>query len=179
MKRGFAVLLVLAFAAGAAAWAGAAGPGLRPASLVAKNLQLVNGKPYLPLSDLATALGGSLKCNPEGTKCNIYTGPQGRLQLNRGALAAFTAARSGNVRNSTPRLDQGRMAGVMEIQVTIDGSDVGVQREEEEERLLLRPVPLMPLSLLGKLLGGRALFDPSAQAWKLPPGDPGCPLSFR
>ncbi len=174
MRSGVAVWAVVALVAGAAG-----GAELRPASLVAKNIQLVNGRAYLPLSDLATALGGTLTCNPQGSKCAIRTGANGVLRLNRGALDAFTALRQGNVKESSKGVGQGIRAGVMEVQVTLDGSDVGVQREEEEERLLLRPVPLMPLSLLGRLLGAQAIFDPGTQMWKLPPGDPGCPLSFR
>ncbi len=171
--------VVAAVTTGVAGEAAGKGPEAKPASLVAKNLVMVSGRAYLPISDLATALGGSFKCTPDGSKCDIYTGPQGVLALNRGALGAFTAARQGNVRENSKGVGQGLRAGVMNIQITINGADVGIQREEEEERLLLRPVPLMPLTLLAKLLGGRAVFDPGARAWRLPPGDPGCPLSFR
>ncbi len=178
MKPGVAISVVVTVAAAVAAEAAAIGPEPRPAALVAKNLVMVNGRAYLPLSDLATALGGTLNCTPDGSKCDIRTGAGGALKLNQGALAAFAARRS-NVKENSRNLAQGMRAGVSNVQVTFNGSDVGVQREEEEERLLLRPVPLMPLSFLAKLLGGQARFDPGTRAWRLPPGDPGCPLSFQ
>jgi hypothetical protein len=152
----------------------------KPASLVSRHIATVNGRAYVPLADLAKALGGKMKCTRDKARCDITTGPKGTLKFNLGALAAFVAKRGGeDVRENSKNVRQGQKAGISNIQVTIDGSDVGIQREEEEERLLLRPSPMVPVEFLGKLLGGNARYDPGTKTWRLPPGEPGCPLEYR
>jgi len=152
----------------------------RPVSLVSRNVVTVDGRTYVPLSDLAKALGGRMECTRDRNRCAVTSGPGGILKVNPDALAAFVAKRRRDrMIEDAANAGRGEKEGVMNIQVTFDGSDVGVRREEEEEHLLLRPNPMMPVEFLGKLLGGQARFDPGAKAWKLPPGDPGCPLAFR
>lgn len=76
-------------------------------------------------------------------------------------------------------LSKGRQEGLLSPQLKIGGVTVGVRREEEEEHLLLRPNPTMPLSTLAEMLGGKARYDAGSKQWFLPVGNETTALSLR
>lgn len=134
----------------------------KPASLITRNIVMQKGQPFFPLSDLARALGGSLRFDRARHRYEIQPGPNGILQLNSGPLSAL-ASRQAPSREST-RLGLG-------------GGDVMI---DNSELVLLQPAdPLVSLNLLARLLGAQSRFDAAKGLWMLPPGGPGSPLKFR
>ena len=80
---------------------------------------------------------------------------------------------------NSPNLSKGRQEELLSAQLKIGGVTVSVRREEEEEHLLLRPSPMMPLSDLAEMLGGKARFDAGSKQWFLPVGNEATALSLR
>lgn len=154
----------------------------KPVSLLGLKVVMERGQPCIALSDLARALGGTLAVNQKARTVAINPGPGGTLKLNTSALSAMAARKrlssNGSPLNS-PNLSQGQQEGRNSVQLKIGGVTVGVQREEEEERLLLRPSPMMPLSTLAQMLGGKARFDAGSKQWFLPGGNETTGLSLR
>lgn len=79
----------------------------KPASLVSKQLATMGGRTYVPLADLAKALGGAVACTANKRRCDITSGPGGVLKVNADALAAFAADRQADAAVRTLR---GRLA---------------------------------------------------------------------
>lgn len=154
----------------------------KPVSLVSSNVVMERGVPCIPLADLARALGGTLQVNLEQRLLVITPGPNGPLKPNPARLTSFAQAQrlrrppGGQERLSEAQAAQGQAAGRSAAILRIGGADVMF---EEFEFILLRPNPLMPLPLLGTMLGGTARFDPAKNMWMLPPGGPTDPLAFR
>ena len=139
----------------------------RPVSMVTANLVMSNGMPFVPLSELAKALGGTGRYDPVRLKYEIRPGPNGVLLVNPGSLATLGAG----------QISRGRLAAQNALRLSIGGQDVMI---DDEEHLLLRPAdPAISVRFLARLLGGQAKFDPGTGAWVLPPGGPGSPLRFR
>ncbi|MFZ5787895.1 MAG: hypothetical protein ACOY3Y_15775 [Acidobacteriota bacterium] len=137
----------------------------RPVSLLSANVIMERGVPCIPLADVARALGGTLQVNLERRLLRITPGRAGALKLNpRSPMLSRSDAAAGLA------------AGQTGVILQLNGSQVMF---EEFEFILLRPNPLMPLSLLGRLLGGNARLDPKSNSWVLPNGGPGSPLAFR
>ena len=141
----------------------------RPASLVATNLMMQGGRPFVAPADLARALGGSGRWDPARLRYEIQAGPGGVLAANPGALAAFAAL---NARHGVPPA-----AGDRSVVLSIGGAGVAI---ESSEVVMLRPAePAISLSFVARLLGGQARFDAGKGIWVLPAGDQGTPLRFR
>ncbi len=115
----------------------------------------------MPLADVARALGGTLQVDLQRRVLSITLGQSGVLKVNASRLSTSIKPPAVGQKGVLLRMGGG---GVM---------------FEELEFILLRPNPLMPLKLLGGLLGGSARFDAAKNAWVLPPGGPESPLMFR
>ena len=140
-------------------------------SLVTANLVLHNGLPFVPLSELAKALGGTWRYDPAKARYEIQPGPNGILLVNPGGLSAL-----GPGGNAGP-LAHGQVASQNSVRLSIGGQDVMI---DNYEFVLMRPAdPAISLKFLARLLGGQARFDSGRGAWVLPPGGPGCPLRFH
>ncbi len=141
----------------------------KPASLVTSNLIMHAGRPFVPLGELARALGGSGRYDPVRLRYEIQPGAAGVLLVNPGALGALLPAPG--ARGGAPATHQNS------VRLGIGGREVMI---EGSELVLLRPTdPAVSLNFLARLLGGQARFDPGRAAWVLPPGGPGSPLRFR
>jgi hypothetical protein len=146
----------------------------KPVSLVTNNLVMSKGLPFVPLSDLARALGGTGRFDAARNRYDIQPGANGILLVNSSPLAA-----QGNrmVPLGDPRVvGERQLASQNAFKLGIGGQDVMI----DEEHLMLRPAdPAISLKFLARLLGGQAKFDPGTGTWVLPHGDPGSPLRFR
>lgn len=152
----------------------------KPVALLGLKVVMERGQPCIALSDLARALGGTLVVNQKARTVAINPGPSGALKLNTSALSAMPARKQlGGSPLNSPNLSQGQQEGRNSVQLKIGGVTVGIQHEEEEERLLLRPSPMMPLSTLAEMLGGKARFDAGSKQWFLPVGNETTGLSMR
>jgi hypothetical protein len=170
-KSSSATAALAGLVAAVAATAGIAPSPFRPASLVTNNLVMQGGRPFVALSDLARALGGTGRYDPARLKSEIQPGPNGVLVLNPGAMAAHGGG------GDPHRLGGGQAGSHPSFGLRIGGQDVMF---DDGESILLRPGEFaISLNFLARLLGGQARFDPGRGAWVLPPGDPGTPLSFR
>ncbi|MDD5564629.1 MAG: hypothetical protein PHQ91_13030 [Thermoanaerobaculaceae bacterium] len=153
----------------ALAAAATAGAGIivqeKPVSLLTNTLVMHAGRPFVPLSELARALGGSGRYDPVRLRYEIRPGAAGLLQFNPGGLGAL----------GIRRLD-GQVPGPS-FSLRIGGQDVAI--EDQDHVLLPSGDPAVSLSFLARLLGGLARFDPSRGAWVLPPGGAANPLRFR
>jgi hypothetical protein len=177
--RNIVLFMVVLFAFSGIAFAGIVVED-KPVSLLGLKVVMERGQPCIELSDLARALGGTLVVNQKARTVAINTGSSGALKLNTSALSAMAAQkRLGGSPLNTPNLSQGQQEGRNSVQLKIGGVTVGVQREEEEERLLLRPSPMMPLSTLAQMLGGKARYDAGSKQWFLPVGNEASALSLR
>ncbi len=179
--RNIVLLIALLFSFSGIAYAGIVVED-KPAALLGLKVVMENGTPCVMLSDLARALGGTLVVNQKARTVTINTGATGALKLNTSALSAMAAQKRVSTNNSplnSPNLSKGQQEGWNSVQLKIGGVTVGVQREEEEERLLLRPNPMMPLSRLAELLGGKARFDAGSKQWFVPVGNEATALSLR
>lgn len=149
----------------------------KPVSLLSANVVMERGVPCIPLADLARALGGTLRVNLEQRLLVITPGPSGLLKANPARLTGFAQAqRLRRPPGGQERLSEAQAAGQSAAILRIGGADVAF---EKFEFILLRPEPLLPLPLLGTLLGGNARLDPKSNSWLLPHGGPNDPLSFR
>ena len=152
----------------------------KPVSLLGLKVVMERGQPCIALSDLARALGGTLVVNQKARTVAINPGPSGALKLNTSALSAMAAQKQlGGSPLNSPNLSKGQQEGRNSVQLKIGGVTVGIQHEEEEERLLLRPSPMMPLSRVAQLLGGKARFDARKNQWFLPAGTETTAISLR
>ncbi len=151
--------------------AGIAPSPFRPASLVADNLVMHGGKPFVRLADLARALGGTMRYDPAKLRYEIQPGTNGALLLNPGLLPAHGPD------GDPERPGRGGAASRLAFKLGMGGQDVMI---DEEDEILLRPGdPAVALDFVARLLGGRARLDAGKGAWLLPPGGPGSPLRFR
>lgn len=170
-KGSIATVAFAGIVAAIAATAGIAPSPFRPASLVTNNLVMQGGRPFVALSDLARALGGTGRYDPVRLRYEIQPGPNGVLVLNPGPMAAYGGG------GDPHRLIRGQAATHPPLALRIGVQDVMF---DDAESILLRPGEFaISLNLLARLLGGQARFDPGRGAWVLPPGDPSTPLSFR
>ena len=143
----------------------------RPASLVTNNLVMQGGRPFVALSELARALGGTGRYDPVRLRYEIQPGPNGVLMLNPGPMAAY------GLGGDPHRLAAGQAGVHPSFALRIGGQDVMFG---DGEAILLRPGECaISLNFLAHLLGGQARFDPGRGAWVLPQGDARTPLSFR
>lgn len=143
----------------------------RPASLVTPNLVTHNGLPFVPLSELARALGGTGRYDPVRNRYEIQPGPTGVLLFNPGMLSMLGPG------GDPEHLAHGQAANQNAFKLGIGGQDVSI---DEQERVMLRPAdPAISLKFLARLLGGQARFDSGKGMWVLPPGGPGSPIRFR
>lgn len=131
----------------------------KPASLLSHRVIMEQGVPCIPMADFARALGGTYRTDLNRRLVKITPGTGGQLQLNAARLRPPTSA-------------AGRPVALLQL----NGSAVPIG---EYERLMLRTNPLMPLPLLGRLLGGEARLDPRTQQWLLPGGSNASGLAFR
>lgn len=179
--RNIVFLIVFLFSFSGIAFAGIVVED-KPVSLLGMKVVMENGKPCIMLSDLASALGGTLVVNQKARTVSINPGPKGTLKLNTKALSALSAQRGLSSKTSalnTPDLSKGRQEGLHSVQLKIGGVTVSVRREEEEEHLLLRPNPMMPLASLAEMLGGKARLDAGKNQWLLPVGSEVTAISLR
>ena len=154
-----AVVLVSAIAA-THGNAGIEPPPWRPASLVSTNLFMQGGRPFVALSELAKALGGTGRWDPIQSRYEIQPGPNGVLAANPGALGALGL--SPTVHGAP------QVAGQTAVKLGFGGGDVMI---DNSELVLLHPAdPAISLNFLARLLGGQARFDPGKGFWVLPPG---------
>ncbi len=166
--KGRAVVALACFATALSASAGVEPMPWRPASLVARNLVMHKGQPFVRLGDLARTLGGTLRGEPGAQRFEIQPGAAGVLQVNPGALGAV----AGGPPVASPRGTE-RNA----FRLAIGGREIGIG---PEDRLLLSPSePAVSLRFLARLLGGQATFDAGKGVWLLPAGGPATPLRFR
>lgn len=165
------VVAVANLVAAATVTAGVEPSPWRPASLVTANLVLHNGLPFVPLSELAKALGGTWRYDPAKARYEIQPGPNGVLLVNPGGLSAL-----GPGGNPGP-LAHGQVASQNAVRLSLGGQDVMI---DNYEYWLMRPAdPAISLNFLARLLGGQARFDSGRSAWVLPAGGPGSPLRFH
>jgi len=142
----------------------------KPVALVTRNLVMHNGKPFVPLADLARALGGTSRWDPARVKYEIQPGPNGVLLFNRGALGALGPG--GGPEHKAHDMAASQNA----VKLSIGGQDVSI---DEQERVMLRPPdPAISLDFLARMLGGKAKIDPGTGMWVLPRGGPGDPMMF-
>jgi len=141
----------------------------KPVSLVTSNLAMHGGRPFVHLSELARALGGTGRYDPARQRYEIQPGPNGALLVNSGAVGALSSRL--NTKGAP------RVAGQNSVKLGFGGGDVEI---DNSELVLLYPAdPEISLAFLARLLGGQARFDPSKGSWVLPPGGPDTPLRFR
>jgi len=179
--RNIVVLMALLFSFSGAAFAGVVVED-KPVSLLGLKVVMERGQPCIALSDLARALGGTLAVNQKTRTVAINPGAGGTLKLNTSALSAMSAKKklpSSTSPANSPNLSKGRQEELLSAQLKIGGVTVSVRREEEEEHLLLRPSPMMPLSDLAEMLGGKARYDAGSKQWFLPVGNETTALSLR
>ncbi|MGD1147651.1 MAG: hypothetical protein ABR961_06870 [Thermoanaerobaculaceae bacterium] len=166
-----AAVVMASLVAAVSATAGIEPSPWRPASLVTANLVMSKGLPFVPLSDLARALGGTGRYDPVKNRYEIQPGPNGVLLVNPGMLSMLGPG------GDPEHAAHGKLASQNAFRLGIGGQDVMI---DDEEHLLLRPAdPAISLKLLARLLGGQARFDPGTGAWVLPHGGPGSPLRFH
>ncbi len=173
MHRSGTVASVIAGAALLAAAAATAGIAIedKPVALVTGNIVMHAGQPFVPLSELAKALGGTGRYDPARLRYEIQPGPNGVLISNPGLLSA---QRPGG---GPDRPGRGRTADRNAFSLAIGGGEVSV---DDVDDILVRPGdPAVSLGFLAHLLGGKARFDPGRGSWVLPPGGSGTPLRFR
>jgi len=179
--RNIVVLMALLFSFSGAAFAGVVVED-KPVSLLGLKVVMERGQPCIALSDLARALGGTLAVNQKTRTVAINPGAGGTLKLYTSALSAMSAKKklpSSTSPANSPNLSKGRQEELLSAQLKIGGVTVSVRREEEEEHLLLRPSPMMPLSDLAEMLGGKARYDAGSKQWFLPVGNETTALSLR
>jgi hypothetical protein len=149
------------------AMAGTAPAGIaieeKPVALISKNLVMRNGKPFVPLPDLAKALGGSGQFDQVKRRYAILPGSNGVLRTNPAAIAA-----------------RGRIVpkglNATSVAISFGGLDVMI---DDFEVIMLRPAePALSLNALASLLGGTAKLGAKG-TWEIPPGGPGSPLAFQ
>jgi hypothetical protein len=165
------LLVAAALGTAGAAIAGVEPSPFRPASLVTANLVMSRGLPFVPLAELARALGGTGRYEPARVRYDIQPGAAGVLIANPGMLATLAPA------INAAQAPRGGLASGQPFKLAIGGQEMTIK---EEDTLLLRPAdPAISLQLLARLLGGQARFDAGKGMWVLPPGGPGSPLRFR
>ncbi len=162
--------------AGAALLAAAAGTagavvGDKPVALVTGNIVMHAGQPFVPLSELARALGGAGRFDPARLRYEIQPGPNGVLIANPALLSAPRPGRG------SERPGRGRTADRNAFSLAIGVGEVSV---DDLDDILVRPGdPAVSLGFLAHLLGGKARFDSGRGSWVLPPGGLDTPLRFR
>jgi hypothetical protein len=130
-------------------------------SLITKNLVTKDARLYVPLGDLAKALGGTATYARDGKRCSITVGSAGAVKVNMDALKGFTKGQKATT-----------------VVVSIGGQDVMLV--DDYELIMLRPSEwVVSLDFMAKLFGGSASMSTTDRSWKLPPGGPSTPLQFR
>jgi hypothetical protein len=115
---------------------------------------------YVPVVDLAKAVGGTPTYARVGRHCSLTVGAGGIVKVNALPLQDFAKKR--------------RASSVV---ISVGGQDV---MTDDYELVLLRPNEwAISLDFLAQLFGGSATFDGADGGWRLPPGGPGTPLAFR
>jgi hypothetical protein len=133
----------------------------RPVSLITKSIATKDARLYVPVVDLAKALGGTATCARGAKHCSLTVGAAGIVKMNPTSLKDFA---------------KGRRAST--VVISIGGQDVMLV--DDYELVMLRPNEwALSLDVLAHLFGGSATFDGADGTWKLPHGGPGTPLEFR
>jgi hypothetical protein len=132
----------------------------KPLSLITTGLVTKDARFYVPVVDLAKAMGGTATYVREGSRCSITVGTSGVVRVNAEALKDFVKGRKATT-----------------VVISVGGQDVAI---DNWEVIMLRPAEwAVSLDFLAKLFGGSATMSATDRTWKIPPGDPGTPLEFR
>jgi hypothetical protein len=174
-NRSFIIVIVAWFVSLAALVEGGIVIEDKPVSLLSRQVVMVQGIPCIPLADFAEALGGTVRTDLQNRLIVITPGSGGSLKLNDGPTGTFSPALMQKKMKPTEVAGGQAKASQNTAMLQLGGNKMSI---EEYERIMLRPNPMMPLPLLGKLLGGQARLDPKKNQWLLPGGSAASQLNF-
>lgn len=146
-------------------------PQRRPVSLISSRLLMLQGRPAVPVADLAQALGGAARFNEASSAYSIQPGP--------GSLLRFDASGRGALQRPHRVVAEGEASRPGGEELPSPPSLYIGTALASEKLVLQGREPYLLLEELAELFGGGASFDASLGQWFIVGSQPGRLLAFR